>query len=192
MLQLALELPDYTIIYNGAKCGASAPDHFHFQAVPQGIMPIETEFTDGKNTISCGHLRNCAIYTWRDYLRRPLTIRGNNPETLSWLFKRLNNILQNTSGTAEEPMMNMLMHYNQGKWTVHIFLRSRHRPDQYYADAEKQLMLSPASIDMGGFMIIPREKDFELITPEIAKDVYNQVCIDEKTLDIVVKNLLES
>ena len=32
MLDLARQLTDYTIFYNGPKCGASAPDHAHFQA----------------------------------------------------------------------------------------------------------------------------------------------------------------
>lgn len=31
---------DYVLFYNGAKCGASAPDHFHFQAVKQSDVPV--------------------------------------------------------------------------------------------------------------------------------------------------------
>ncbi len=38
MRRLSRELPGYTIFFNGAKSGASAPDHFHFQAVPSEYM----------------------------------------------------------------------------------------------------------------------------------------------------------
>ncbi|MCF0185380.1 MAG: DUF4922 domain-containing protein, partial [Bacteroidaceae bacterium] len=36
MVRLAKALPDCVVFFNGAKCGASAPDHFHFQAVGKG------------------------------------------------------------------------------------------------------------------------------------------------------------
>lgn len=46
MLELAEALTDYTIFYNGPKCGASAPDHAHFQAGNKGFMPIERTGAD--------------------------------------------------------------------------------------------------------------------------------------------------
>lgn len=44
MRRLSKELPGYTVFYNGAKCGASAPDHMHFQAVPSRYMRIPRRF----------------------------------------------------------------------------------------------------------------------------------------------------
>ena len=38
----------WTVLYNGPRCGASAPDHLHFQAVPSGQMPIEKEILEKK------------------------------------------------------------------------------------------------------------------------------------------------
>ena len=32
----------YTTMYNGPSCGASAPDHLHFQAIPYGNLPLKT------------------------------------------------------------------------------------------------------------------------------------------------------
>ncbi|MEG1539745.1 MAG: DUF4922 domain-containing protein, partial [Muribaculaceae bacterium] len=32
MMEIATDLDEYTLFYNGPKCGASAPDHMHFQA----------------------------------------------------------------------------------------------------------------------------------------------------------------
>lgn len=44
MRRLSKELPGYTVFFNGAKCGASAPDHMHFQAVPSEYMRIPKRF----------------------------------------------------------------------------------------------------------------------------------------------------
>lgn len=44
MRRLSRELPGYTVFYNGARCGASAPDHMHFQAVPSRYMRIPRRF----------------------------------------------------------------------------------------------------------------------------------------------------
>ena len=42
MLKLTKDLSKhYVVLYNGPKCGASAPDHFHFQAGTKNFMPIE-------------------------------------------------------------------------------------------------------------------------------------------------------
>lgn len=44
MRRLSKDLPGYTVFYNGAKCGASAPDHMHFQAVPSKYLTISDKF----------------------------------------------------------------------------------------------------------------------------------------------------
>lgn len=46
MRRLSRELPGYTIFFNGARAGASAPDHMHFQAVPSRYMePTSMAYT---------------------------------------------------------------------------------------------------------------------------------------------------
>lgn len=44
MRRLSRELPGYTVFFNGARCGASAPDHMHLQAVPSRYMRIPRRF----------------------------------------------------------------------------------------------------------------------------------------------------
>lgn len=44
MLRLACDLEGYTVFYNGPQCGASAPDHLHFQAVPSEYMPLDRRY----------------------------------------------------------------------------------------------------------------------------------------------------
>ena len=40
MVSLAGDLKGYTVFYNGPKCGASAPDHMHFQAGNSDFLTI--------------------------------------------------------------------------------------------------------------------------------------------------------
>lgn len=42
-LELTRRLDRFTLFYNGPRCGASAPDHAHFQAVTRGVMPLDRE-----------------------------------------------------------------------------------------------------------------------------------------------------
>jgi len=52
MLAISKVLSDFTVFYNGPDCGASAPDHFHFQACTKGAMPVEKEYENLKNNFS--------------------------------------------------------------------------------------------------------------------------------------------
>lgn len=45
-LEITKSLTPLTLFYNGPRCGASAPDHAHFQAVSRGIMPLDEEIAD--------------------------------------------------------------------------------------------------------------------------------------------------
>jgi hypothetical protein len=113
---------------------------------------------------------------------------GKVAEEIEVLFYQLLEELRQFS-LVDEPMINILVSYAQDKWAVHVFPRKQHRPSQYYEKGEKQLLLSPASIDMGGVLIIPREADFKRITKTDAADIYQQVCIENEIIDRIVANL---
>ena len=51
MLELSEVLEDFTVFANGPKCGASAPDHFHFQAGMKGFLPIEKNYKKGPRSV---------------------------------------------------------------------------------------------------------------------------------------------
>lgn len=50
MLELAEALDDYLIFYNGPRCGASAPDHMHFQAGTKNFLPLVNDYKRLKDT----------------------------------------------------------------------------------------------------------------------------------------------
>jgi hypothetical protein len=187
MLQLAKDLPQFTVIYNGPECGASAPDHFHFQAIQRGVLPIEKDFSTKNKCLFQGSINGMDIFTRDNYLRNAITISGNEITAIEGLFVKFYGLLATTLQSADEPMMNILAQYDRDNWIVYIFPRKQHRPCQYFENGDKQLLLSPASIDMGGVLIMPREEDFNKITKATIADIYKQVSID----DILIQNLIQ-
>lgn len=188
MLLLARDMPDYTIIYNGPGCGASAPDHFHFQALCRNMLPIEREFkthTPDKPII----FRQSEIYCIKDYQRGVLTIVSGNDSEAQRIFKLVFRIIEENMPFTDEPMMNILTWFENSRWIIHIFPRKQHRPAQYFATGEKQIMLSPASIDMGGVLIIPREADYEKISKDDISDIFKQVSADDFFMSVIMDML---
>ncbi|MBE6288316.1 MAG: DUF4922 domain-containing protein [Mediterranea massiliensis] len=175
MLDLAKELTDFTIFYNGPKCGASAPDHAHFQAGNKGFMPIE----EGWKELVAGKVGSYgeATLSWlNDAPRASLVIESTNKEDAVKLFGFIYECLP-LKADETEPMMNVLTMYEADKWVVFVFPREKHRPACYTAEGEAQLLSSPASVDLGGVFITPIEKDFNKITAEDVAQILSEVCL---------------
>ena len=190
MLSLAKALEDFTVFYNGPKCGASAPDHFHFQAGNKGFMPIERDYKKGSFFHDSNQRYGVEIIVWTDYLRPVLTLSGRDPETLDQVFQTYFNILKSMQPQESEPMINILASWHNSRWAIHIFPRKLHRPWQFFESQEKQILLSPASVDLGGVLITPRDEDFMKITMADAKDILQQVCLNEDEFRSTVKQLI--
>lgn len=174
-LALSKALPKLVVFYNAPKCGASAPDHLHFQAGNLGFVPVEEDLPRlklwyGDKIINQQQLQVTAI---DDGLRRFVVLESENVDSLSESFKAVYEFAKNLE-SGEEPMMNILGYYNQG-WRVFVFLRDKHRPWQFFEKGEHNIVLSPASVDMGGTLITPLQKDFENISKENVIDIFNQV-----------------
>ena len=182
MLELAAELDDFVLFYNGPKCGASAPDHLHFQAGIKGFLPIETDFLNKKCCKEIRRIGSVTISHWPDYQRGIISLNSKNRENLIKCFNLVYSKLQILQPDEVEPMLNILALFEQGEWIIHIFPRTLHRPVQYFATGEKQFILSPASVDMGGVLITPREEDFTKISKEDIRDIFNQVCLEPQAV----------
>lgn len=175
MLSLAQLLTGYTVFYNGPRCGASAPDHAHFQAGSKGFMPIEKDWrrlVAGK----VADYRNATLWYLDDAPRTTLVIDSPDKDTAAVLFGIVYRSLPVLPG-EEEPMLNLLTLYESGRWTVFIFPRAKHRPACYLAEGEENLLCSPASVDLGGVFITPVEKDFLKITAEDVAQILSEVCL---------------
>ncbi len=189
MLDLAYSLDDFVVFYNGPKCGASAPDHFHFQAGSKGFLPIEKDFHNTALVELVKVKQEVKIYQSKDYLRSAITLQSSNKESIALIFSGLYNDFHLLQPTEVEPMLNILAYFEKGEWIVHIFPRILHRPAQYFAQGEGQILLSPASVDMGGVFITPREEDFNKISMDDIADIFTQVCMDEITLHKLINRI---
>jgi hypothetical protein len=173
----------WTILYNGPRCGASAPDHLHFQATPSGQMPIERDILEEKRFISMTQLNNVLLHRVKDLGREVIILEGEEAISVAKAFKDLQEAMKKILTTDEEPMVNIAGFYKEGKWRLVIFPRRRHRPDAFFKEGDDRVVVSPGAIDMGGLWITPVEKDFERLDATTVKDIYGEVSLEEKTVE---------
>jgi hypothetical protein len=182
MLNLSEAIPGYVVFYNGPQCGASAPDHFHFQAGNKGFLPIETDFKERKLNRLLSVKNKVEVWHWIGYLRGIITLRSADKEMLVKAFDLFFKRFSAFQPDKPEPMLNILAYYCPDGWVIHIIPRIVHRPNQFFAGGEKQILLSPASVDLGGVIITPREEDFIKLNESDIKDIFSQVCLDENEI----------
>lgn len=191
MAKLADVLPRYTVFYNGPKCGASAPDHFHFQAGNSDFLTYRENFANIQTT---------KVLDTKDgkmsYATSPMSvwiIESSEPEGLEALFDILYKELPINEGEYE-PMLNLLCHKDleSGKFILTVFPRKAHRPSFYGTEGEETMLLSPASVDMGGVFITPLEKDFQKLDAEIVKQVFDELCMSPESVKKIAESISKS
>lgn len=187
LLRLARQLPGYTLFYNGPRCGASAPDHAHFQAGNRGFLPVETQWESCPRQPLAGCGRSL-LYAPSGDPRRPLVIDACDETEASALFQTVCQALPVPPGHAE-PMLNLLCWYEDRHWVLVLFPRRRHRPSCYDAPGDDRLLCSPASVDMGGVFILPIEKDFERISAADLRQILDEVCLSAADFDQVKRRI---
>lgn len=175
MFDLARELPDFVVFYNGPKCGASAPDHMHFQAGNADFLPLVADYFNLKQsgrTDLVEQIESAETYLMNNYLRVVYCIESVNPDALKTAFVKLYNSWIKEEGV--EPMMNVVCLYRDGKWYLFVIPRGAFRPWQYTAEGDQQLLVSPATVEVSGLFITPVKEHFERITKDDVVDILNQ------------------
>lgn len=175
MMDLAKDLDEYTVFYNGPKCGASAPDHMHFQAGNSDFLTIadaienadlKTVATDGDATLALVDTLPIKLFV----------IDAADHEVGARLFKRLYDAIP-VPENEREPMMNILCYSTAAGERMVIIPRKRHRPSFYGTEGDDCMLLSPASVDMGGVFITPLQKDFDRLDADTVRRVLDELCL---------------
>jgi len=183
----------YTVFYNGPKCGASAPDHLHFQAGTKNFMPIEKDFFPIKNKFGDILFEDDDIVVTgvNDKLRRFVVFEGTNQKRIRHKFEIFYDIYAALKkNNNEEPLMNIIAYFDRNtRWRIMVFLRDKHRPSHYFRQGEQQILLSPAAVDMGGICITPLEKDFNKITEDDIIDIFHEVSLSREYFEYVKAKL---
>jgi hypothetical protein len=192
MLMLAQGMKErYTVFYNGPKCGASAPDHLHFQAGDGGFMPVDREYETIKRTHGAELVEKPSLraYGIGRYLRKIVSFESPDRAALVRAFDALYAILREMQPGEEEPMMNVLASHTNGAWRVVVFPRIKHRPSFFFEEGEKKILLSPASVDFGGVCITPIQKDFERLTKDHLIQMFNEVSMGAEAFETLCGRL---
>lgn len=175
MLDLCRYLPGFTVFYNGPECGASAPDHFHFQAGSKGYMPVEKEFNKLKREHAkiIFYRNDVEIFAVDNYLRRFIAIISPDKDQIIQVFSFLYNSLMKEGGN--EAMINVLSFYDDEKLHILIFPRAKQRQSHFFETGYKQIIIGPATVEMGGILILPRINDFKNINLKTISEIYDEV-----------------
>ena len=191
--KLLEEYPGIMVFYNGPKCGASAPDHAHFQAGTSGILPLQKSWKRLSHNLKTIFSLNADedISLIEEYPCPALLIRSRSSYGDEQLFRRLYDALPQREDETE-PMMNIVSWRRDEEFISVVFPRRKHRPDCYYAEGLQQYIISPGALDMSGLIITPREEDFKRITPEKALAILNEVSLTKDELKQVVTRLQTS
>ncbi|MAE70627.1 MAG: hypothetical protein CME06_09180 [Gemmatimonadetes bacterium] len=162
---------EHLAIYNGPRCGASAPDHFHFQTGHIPHPPIETAIERG---------RSKGRWTAVDSLgRRAVVLRTPDADEAERKLRLAIKELATINDSDDEPMLNLLGRYRGDAYEVFFFPRDRHRPDCYFAESEERLLVSPGAMEMAGVVVLPHARDFERIDAGQVREIFDQVTLDK-------------
>ena len=181
------------VFYNGPKCGASAPDHLHFQAGTSGVLPLQTNWQrlsrSLTDVISLNDEEKISVLS--DFLVPAFVIISKSEDSDEELFHRLYRSMP-MRGDESEPMMNIIAWRKGDEFISVVIPREKHRPDAYFAEGEAQMMVSPGALDMAGLIITPREEDFSKINLDKATALLRECGISAEKMEAIVSNLKAS
>jgi len=188
-LDLASELPDFSILYNGPKSGASAPNHFHFQAGNKGFLPIEEDAKNEQLKVILKTETEGTIAYLKNYLRKALLLESADKSWLIRQFYVIYDLLHAIQPTEEEPMFNLICWKEKARWILVIFPRKQHRPKQFFASDETQIVISPGVVDVGGVLITVRKEDFDKINNAVIEDIFKQITLSDEKFESLISQI---
>jgi Domain of unknown function (DUF4922) len=160
LLSLAEALPGLFVLYNGPECGASAPDHLHFQAGDRSPFPIAERTPAGTGS-------------WLlEGPGRVFVLSGTDAADLTLRADSLIAALASATAKTPEPLLNLAAFAEAGVLTLYVFPRAKHRPEVYHRG---EILVSPATIDLCGVLVAPRPEDVERLTGPVVAAIFDEV-----------------
>lgn len=192
MLDLARKYADYSFFYNGPYCGASAPDHHHFQGVPKGLMPLEVDVDAKLDSLQkITSVQDADLYHYDNFTTGIFVIRAETAKSAAKMFYRLLDCAEMPAGD-NEPRINLFTYHRDGEFRSIVIFRRCHRSHHYFSDGPDHLTMSPGCADMAGVFIVPVEEEFQKITPELLSDMLSEITISKEEEDRLKWRLIRS
>lgn len=180
ILCLAAHLgPRMTVSYNGPRCGASAPDHLHFQALPAGLLPVEREVLEPRNRAGVLRFEGASLRRTEGLGRGIVVIEGRSGTGVAAAFRAVLSALHRLKPSPDEPMLNLFCSHTGDGWRLILIPRRKHRPDAYDLEGEEKLLVSPGAADMGGILITPVRRDFLAMDEALIRGIFREVALDD-------------
>ena len=180
MLDLARKYSDFSFFYNGPYCGASAPDHHHFQGVPKGLMPLENDVDARLDSMpEITSVQDARLYHYDNFTTGIFVIRADTAKSAAKLFYRLLDCAD-MQEEDNEPRINLFSYYRDGEFRSIVVFRRCHRSHHYFSEGPDHLTMSPGCADMAGVFIVPIEDEFDKITPDLLSEMLSEVTISKE------------
>jgi len=193
MLDLARRYEGMTFFYNGPCCGASAPDHHHFQGVPHGLMPLENDVESslrgGSGPLSELYAYGDAVlYHYDRFATGIFVISSKSAESSNAVFQRLMDCAEVPDGDVE-PRINLYAGHTSDGYLTIVFFRKCHRSHHYFSEGADHLTMSPGCADMAGIFIVPVEEEFRKITPDLLAGMISEITITAEQQQAIIARL---
>jgi SpoIID/LytB domain protein len=194
LLDFVKENKEYLGFYNGPESGASAPDHMHFQACPQGLFPLQRRvdaLLDGGRSERLRFLtgvKEAKLFHLDEYARGVFVLRAETPKSITKLFYRLLDCAA-PGGGPDEPLLNLLAWRSGGEYRSVVIFREKHRPHNYFSDGPDHLAMSPGCADMAGVFITTRKEDFDKLDSGLLSSVVDEVTVSKEAEDGIIWRL---
>jgi hypothetical protein len=173
----------WAVLYNGPKCGASAPDHLHFQVIPAGLLPVETEVWPPGRLVPLRTERGNGLFRAAGLGRQAVVLMGDDPEGTAETFQDFLGALKEALSLPDEPMMNIVGYRKEGRTVLVVFPRRKHRPDAFFRTGDDRILLSPAVVEMAGVLVTPSAIDFKKLDADKVEALFEEVSLEAELLD---------
>ncbi|GBD91976.1 hypothetical protein BMS3Abin04_02708 [bacterium BMS3Abin04] len=190
---------NYFLLYNGPEAGASVPEHRHFQGGAKNKLPflkdiitkIENRYKANSDLTLMDVLdfKQTKLFAVQDEIRNYFVITGVNASEIEEMFFNLFNVFTSLFGAEKEIKLNLISTVEKGKHYLVIFPRAKHHPSCFFEEGEKQLLVRPSTLDIGGIIVLPREEDFNKITKEKIKEIFSEVGISNDDFKHIISEV---
>ena len=206
ILDLSRKYQDYTFFYNGPHSGASAPDHHHFQAAPNALMPLENDVRrmlaqvwvssvkDEEPSSPVPELtyltsvQDAQLFHYNKFVNGVFVLRAATSKSAAKIFYRLLDCADTPQGESE-PLFNLMSWYADGEYCSIVVFRTAHRSHYYFSDGPDHLTMSPGCADMGGCFIAPVPEDFEKLDAKLLTEMLDEVTLSKEAQHKIVRRL---
>jgi ATP adenylyltransferase/5',5'''-P-1,P-4-tetraphosphate phosphorylase II len=186
MLDLAAALEGYIVFYNSPNSGTTVPQHAHFQACPKGYMPLERAAERLLRAAKAGHVseeteflasvRDAELYHYKRFNRGIFLLRAQTAKSMAKLFYRLLDCM-NLVAEETEPRFNAFTYCCEGEYRTIVTLRGDSHPQCYFAEGDAHFSILPGAADMAGFVVVPREEDFDRLDTAVLQQIFADVTL---------------